>query len=297
MRHKSRFPTRTSSLTVTRMAEIGKFNTLTVGRDAVQGLYLDGAEHGEILMPRRYVPPHAKRGDRLKVFVHRDSEDRLVATTETPHATVGEFAALKVVSVSSYGAFLDWGLAKDLLLPFRECEGAVHPGDIVVVFVHLDPKTDRVVASMRLRRHVSREAPTCRAGDAVELLVANHTPLGCNAVVNGRHLGLLFHEPPAAPPEPGRRVTGYVRAVRPDGRIDLSLDRAGYQRVAPLTEQIVSALKQNGGRLAFDDDSTPEAIRARFGVSKKAFKQALGALYKARRIEFVNPGVRLTEPA
>jgi predicted RNA-binding protein (virulence factor B family) len=277
------------------MAEIGKSNTLTVLRDAVQGLYLDGAEHGEILMPRRYVPPRAQRGDRLKVFVHRDSEDRLVATTETPRATVGEFAALKVVSVSSYGAFLDWGLTKDLMLPFRECEGIVHPGETVVVFVHLDPKTDRIVASMRLRRHTSRETPACRAGDAVDLLIASRTPLGCNAVVNRTHLGLLFLDANAAPVEPGTQMTGYVRAVRPDGRIDLGLDRAGYQRVAPLTEQIIAALEKNGGRLSFDDDSAPEAIRARFGVSKKAFKQALGALYKARRIEFVDPGVRLLE--
>ncbi len=277
------------------MAVIGKHNSLIVLRDAVQGLYLDGEEHGEILMPRRYVPKGAHRGDRVEVFVYRDSEDRLVATTETPRVTVGEFAVLAVVSVSSYGAFLDWGLAKDLLLPFRECEAPVYPGERVVVFVYLDPKSDRIVASMRLRRHVSREMPPYQAGQQVNLLVAGRTELGYKALVEGTHFGLLYHDALSVPVEVGQQLKGYVRHVSAGGKIDLSLDRSGYKRVAPLTDQIVEMLKLNGGRLAFDDNSPPELVREKFGVSKKAFKQALGALYKSRRIRFDNPGIQLLD--
>jgi predicted RNA-binding protein (virulence factor B family) len=218
------------------MATIGKRNTLKVLRDSKPGLYLDGGELGEILLPNRYVPRTFSRGDRLEVFVYRDSEDRLVATTETPRAGVGDVASLRVVSLHDrMGAFLDWGLSKDLLLPFREQTRPLAVGQAVTVRIYLDPKTQRIVASMRLERGAEKAAP------------------------------------------------------------DASLDQAGYQRVAPLAAQIVAALQRQGGRLALDDDSPPEAIRQAFGASKKAFKQALGALYKARRIRFSNPGLELLD--
>ena len=279
-----------------RMAIIGKRNILSIVRASAPGLYLDGAELGEILLPGRYIPADLKPKDKLDVFVYRDSEDRLVATTETPLAMVGEFAYLKVISVNrNIGAFLDWGLAKDLLLPFREQESPVRVGDRAIVHVGLDEKTNRIIASARWNRHLSRDTPDYRNGQPVNLLILGRTPLGYNAIIENAHRGLLYHDNLAAPLLPGQKVKGFVRAVRPSGKIDLRLDPSGYKRVAPLRDQIVQALEGNGGYLAFDDDSSPEAIREKFGVSKKAFKQALGKLYKERRIRFQNPGIELLD--
>lgn len=286
------------ALTLSDMAFTGQRHQLEVVRESSSGLYLDGGEHGEILLPGRYIPPGLSPHDRLDVFVYRDSEDRLVATTERPLAQVGEFAALRVVSVNRrIGAFLDWGLSKDLLLPFREQSGPVRVGGRVVVCVCLDPQTDRIIASTRLNRHVRRGAPPHRAGDPVTFLITGRTPLGYTAVVENAHLGLLYHDNLTTPLDVGRTVQGYVRTVRPGGQMDLSLDASGYQRVEGLTGQIVEALQRNGGTLDLDDDSSPEAIRKAFGISKKAFKQALGKLYRQRRIAFRKPGIQLLDNA
>ncbi|MEY2467017.1 MAG: uncharacterized protein QOD03_1538 [Verrucomicrobiota bacterium] len=278
------------------MAVIGKRNTLSVVRESAPGLYLDGGELGEILLPGRYIPPNLKQGEVLDVFVYLDSEDRLVATTEIPLVMVGEFAYLEVISVNvRIGAFLNWGLAKDLLLPFREMENPVRPRQKVIVAVYLDPKTNRIVASARLRRHLNRTPPDYRTGQPVELLITGQSPLGYNAIVENAHRGLLYRDTLTVQLETGQRLKGFVRTIRPDGNIDLSLDMTGYKRVAPLKLRIVQALEKNGGRLNLDDDSSPEDIRAAFNSSKKAFKQALGALYKSRRIRFRNPGIELLD--
>ena len=278
------------------MAILGKRNILSIVRASAPGLYLDGGELGEILLPGRYIPANLKPKDKLDVFVYRDSEDRLVATTEIPHATVGEFACMKVISINDrVGAFLDWGLAKDLLLPFREQEKQVRVGQRVVTFVYLDPKTRRIVATTRLHRHLSQERPFYHNSQPVNLLVTGASPLGYQAIVENSHSGLLYRDNITTPLQIGQRVKGFVRNIRPNGQIDLSLDASGYKRVASVTDQIVQALESNGGKLAFDDDSSPEAIRKQFGVSKKAFKQALGKLYKARRIAFQNPGIQLLD--
>ena len=278
------------------MAILGKRNTLSIVRESTPGLYLDGGELGEILLPGRYIPSNLKAKDKLDVFVYRDSEDRLVATTEIPHATVGEFAAMRVVSINDrVGAFLDWGLAKDLLLPFREQEKMVRVGQKVVVFVYLDPKSERIVASARLHRHLSQERPLYRNSQPVNLLITGASPLGYQALVENAHLGLLYRDNITTPLQIGQKLKAFVRNIRPNDQIDLSLDAAGYKRVAPLTDQIVQAIENNGGKLAFDDDSSPEAIRQKFSVSKKAFKQALGKLYKSRRISFTKPGIQLLD--
>ena len=279
------------------MATIGKRNTLTVLRDSTPGIYLDGGALGEILLPNRYVPPRVAAGDRLDVFVYRDSEDRLVATTEIPRATVGETATLKVIGVNArIGAFLDWGLAKDLLLPFREQTGSVAIGQEVVVRVYLDKKTQRIVASMKLDKDAPPPPPpSYRAGQQVDLHVTEKTALGFKALVDGTHTGLLYHDGISIPVAIGQKLKGYVRAMRPDGNIDLSLNEAGFRRVAPLAQRIVLALQSNGGKLDVDDATSPEAIRAAFGASKKAFKQALGTLYKSRRIRFTKPGIELLD--
>lgn len=278
------------------MAILGKRNTLGIIRESTPGLYLDGGELGEILLPKRYIPADLKQGDKLDVFVYRDSEDRLVATTEIPLATVGEFACLKVVSVNDrVGAFLNWGLAKDLLLPFREQERSVRVGQRVVVFVYLDPKTQRIVASSRLSRYLSPDRPFYRNSQPVNLLITGATQLGYQAIVENAHLGLLYRDNVTTPLQIGQRLQAFVRNIRPNDQIDLSLDAAGYKRVAPLTDEIVKALEANRGKLPYDDDSSPEVIRQKFSVSKKAFKQALGKLYKARRIQFTHPGIELLD--
>ena len=278
------------------MAVIGQRNLLSIVRESQPGLYLDGGELGEILLPGRYIPAGLAPKQKLDVFVYRDSEDRLVATTESPNAMVGEFACLKVINLHpSIGAFLDWGLAKDLLLPFSEQEPPVRIGDRVAVYVCLDARTQRILATMRLNRHLNRDTPAYRDGQPVSILVIGATPLGYNAIVENAHRGLLYKSQLAGPLAIGQKLKGFVRTVRAGGKIDLSLDAAGYKRVAPLTEKIVEALQFSRGKFEFDDDSTPEAIRQNFGVSKKAFKQALGKLYKTRRIAFLKPGVQLLD--
>ncbi|HEX9045402.1 MAG TPA: S1-like domain-containing RNA-binding protein [Verrucomicrobiae bacterium] len=278
------------------MATIGRRNRLSIERSAGPGLYLNGGNLGEILLPGRYIPADVKPGDKLDVFVYRDSEDRLVATTEMPKVMVGEFACLKVVGINPRaGAFLDWGLPKDLLLPFPEQEGPLRVGKTVTVHVYLDPQSDRIVASARLRRFLNRSGNTYQDKQPVNLLIIARTPLGYNAIVDNDRLGLLYHNTVGVSLTVGQRIKGFVRCVREDGKLDLSLDPAGYQRVLPLKLQIVTALKNNGGQLDFDDDSSPVAIREKFHCSKNAFKQALGALYKSRRIEFTRPGIKLLD--
>lgn len=276
------------------MAAIGQRNALRVVRESTPGLYLDGEELGEILMPGKYIPTGTVPGDYLEVFVHRDSEDRLVATTEIPRACVGEFAGMKVINVHpKIGAFLDWGLSKDLLLPIREQARRVAAGESVVAYVFLDQRTGRIVATTRLDGYLDITPPDYGEGARVRLLVADETPLGYKAIVESRHWGLLFKSDLGSPLAIGQALDGYVRAVRPDGKIDLRLDPAGYERVAPLTEKIIAALKTSGGQLAFSDRSTPDEIRTAFGTSKKAFKQAIGALYREHRIRLTEQGIEL----
>jgi len=281
-------------MTQTDTTLIGRRNTLRVMRETSSGLFLDGGELGDILLPGRYIPRGTKPDDKLDVFLYLDSEDRLVATTETPHAMVGEFAYLTVVSVNPrVGAFLDWGLAKDLLLPFREQEKPVRPRQRVLAGILFDATSRRIIASTRVNRLLNRQPATYTEGQPVQLFIIAQTPLGYNCIVENAHRGLLYHTTGTALFDPGQKVQGFVRKLREDGKIDLSLDAAGYKRVAPLVDQILLALQANGGRLAFDDASSPQAIRDTFGVSKNAFKLALGALYKQRRIRFVKPGIEL----
>lgn len=279
------------------MATIGQWNTLMAIEISDRGLMLDGGSHGLILCPTKYLAEDAEPGEEFRVFVYLDSEDRLIATTEEPLAQVGEFAFLEVVSVNPrIGAFLNWGLAKDLLLPFGEQLGRARVGQKVVVAIMIDDRTNRIIASQRTHRQLDKSRPLYDDGQPVSLLIVEKTPLGFNAIINHRHQGLLYHTDLASPLEIGRTVEGFVRRVWPDGRIDLSLDASGYQRVASLTDDILEALRHNHGHLGIDDKSSPEEIRHVFGASKKAYKQALGALYKQRKIRLDPKGVWLVEP-
>lgn len=278
------------------MAHLGRTNHLIIIRDADQGFYLDGGELGEILLPTRYVPEDVEQGDEIEIFLYRDSEDRLLATTEKPYCEAGQFANLKVLDVHpTAGVFLDWGLPKDLLLPYHEQLGSLAPGDSVVVYVMLDKKSDRIVATAKFNRFLNKTRPYYDDGDEVDLLIYEKTPLGFNAIVNNRHRGLLYHSDLQREVKIGERMLGYIRSVRDGDKIDLSLNASGYERVTNLTDQIMVALRQNDGRLDLGDRSPPEEIKRVFGTSKKAFKQAIGALYKKRMIDISGTGIRLVE--
>lgn len=280
------------------MAIIGKRNQLRAVRETDHGLYLDGGEqHGEILLPKRYVQPGDKLGSQIDVFIYRDSEDRLVATTETPIAGVGEFAALKVVGGHvRIGAFLDWGLSKDLLLPNRELSHRPAIGDSLVVYIYVDKRSDRIVATTKFEGLLNLTPAAYKPAQKVSILVVGETPLGFKAIVEGTHWGLLYHAELGTPLAVGVKMEAYVRTVRPDGKIDLGLSIAGYGKVAPLTDKILEAVKANGGKLDMGDRSSPAEIQEKFGASKKAFKQALGALYKNLLIRITETGIELAPP-
>jgi len=278
------------------MADIGKFNTLKIVKAVDFGVYLDGGDLGEILLPRRYAPPDAKIGDPIEVFLYFDSDDRLIATTEKPLAQVGDFAFLKVVAVNAVGAFLNWGLMKDLFVPFREQRPPMETGQNYVVFIYFDNASRRIVASAKLPKHLSKLPAPFQPGQAVNLLIYEKTDLGYKAIVENSYGGILYKNEVFRDLQPGQRVQGHVRKVREDGKIDLRLDKPGYGNVGDLTEAILSRLKANNGFLEVTDKSSPEVISAMFGTSKNAFKMAVGALYKKRLITIDDFGLTLADP-
>jgi len=276
------------------MAVLGQRNSLAVLRESPHGVYLDAAELGEVLMPAKYVGPELKVGGVADVFLYRDSEDRLVATTQEPLVMVGQCACLKVVGVrGGIGAFLDWGLEKDLLLPLREQTGSLAINDWVVIMAVLDERSNRLIATSRLKRHLDQTPAAFTPEQAVHLVVAQETPLGYRCVVDHTHWGMLYRTELGGPLRIGDEYQGVVRLVREDGKVDLRLDQAGYRRIAPLADQILDAMKQNNGRLELHDKTDPETIREMFACSKKAFKQAVGSLFKAGKIELKDNGLEL----
>ncbi|MFT4901405.1 MAG: putative RNA-binding protein (virulence factor B family) [Lentimonas sp.] len=279
------------------MADIGRFNTLRILETSDHGLYLDDGTRDKILLPNAYVTAEMKIGDEVRVFIYNDSEDRLVATTETPLVQAGEFAYLEVVSVNPrVGAFLNWGLSKDLLLPFREQgDWTFREGDGALVAVYVDEYTQRVVASTRLHLHLTESKPDYAPNTPVHVLIYGDTPLGYKAIVDRVHRGLIYHEENSDKLEPGDQFTGYIKKVHSNGKIDLRRDPSGYQRVDTVAETILKKLEEAGGRLEFNDKSSPESIRTTFDTSKKAFKLGLGTLYKQRKIEFTESGIQLVK--
>lgn len=276
------------------MVEIGKFNKLKALRKVEFGMFLDGAEDGEILLPRRYVSDDLKVGDEVDVFIHFDSEDRLTATLDKPKAQVGEFASLMVKSVERVGAFLDWGLGKDLFLPFSEVTRDIRMGQSVVVYLYLD-KSDRIAATMRLERHISKEPATYTAGQEVQLLIASKTDLGFKALVNGAHWGMIYANEVFDNIHLGQAMKGYIKQVRPDGKIDLSLQKAGHKSSEDIGPLIMEKLREEGGFLPINDKTSAELIYDMFGVSKKKYKMALGDLYKKRLLTVKDDGIYLNK--
>ncbi len=277
------------------MAEIGKINVLNVVRETENGVYLDGDESGEILMPRKFVSDKIKESGTAEVFVYNDSEDRLVATTENPIAMVGDFAFLKVVSVSRFGAFLDWGLPKDLLVPFSEQKSKMAEGRHYLVHVYLDIITKRIVASAKIDKFLDNTPPEYSIGEEVDLLIAGETELGFKAIINNEHWGMLYKNQVFQLLKPGQKTNGYISKIREDEKIDLLLEKPGYEKVDAFAEKILDGLRENSGFMAVSDRSSPEMIQSLFGISKKNFKKAVGSLYKKRLINFVSDGIKLTE--
>lgn len=275
--------------------EIGKVNKLKVLRVVTIGVYLDGDTIGDVLMPKRYVPYGTKEGDEVEVFIYLDSEDRLIATTETPLAMVGDFAYLKVVSVSNYGAFLDWGLMKDLLVPFREQKEKMEKDRSYVVYVYFDDETGRIAASAKIDRFLDNVSPQYQPGDEVDLMIATRTELGYKAIVNGLHSGILYYNQVFKPLTMGLKLKGYIAKVREDEKIDLMLERPGYEKMDDLSEQVLAVLRAHGGAMQVSDKSSPRDIETWFKMSKKNFKKALGALYKKRLIIIEDEGLKLAD--
>jgi len=278
------------------MVEIGRTNTLRVVKEVDFGLYLDGGDtYGEILIPTRYVPSDAEVDHYLDVFIYLDSEDRIIATTDVPHAEVGDFAYLKCVEVTGIGAFLDWGLAKDLFVPFREQAHEMTAGLSYFVRVYLDEETERIVASSKTNQFLDNEPHDFEEGQEVDLIIGTATDLGVRAVVNEKFSGLIYHNEIFTPIKPGMRTTGYVQKIREDEKLDISLQKAGYERVDGIAGDILDKLQRGGGFLEANDKSSPETIKHVFGVSKKAFKKAVGALYRDRLITIEENGIRLVK--
>ncbi len=273
---------------------LGRFNILKVVKKVDFGMFLDGGEEGRILLPARYVPQGCEVGDELNVFLYLDNEERLVATTQQPLAQVGDFACLRVAWVNQYGAFLDWGLMKDLFVPFREQRERMEVGRSYVVHVHLDEESYRIVASAKVERYLAvDEQPPFHSGDEVDVLVWKRTDLGYKVIVDNRYAGLLFENQVFRPLRVGDKAQAYVRQVRPDGKIDLALQREGRGKVTDFSEELLEYIRRNQGRIQLTDKSPAEEIYAAFGVSKKTFKQAVGDLYKRRLIRLEADGIRL----
>ena len=273
--------------------KLGKYNQLEVVKEVDFGVYLNGDEDGEILLPKRYVPEGTKPGDILNVFIYLDMEERLVATTLQPYVQVGEFACLQVAWVNQFGAFLDWGLMKDLFVPFREQKMKMQKGKRYVLHVHLDEESYRIVASATVEHYLSTEKPEYQPGQEVNVMVWQRTDLGYKVIVENQFSGMLFHNEVFQPLEAGMHLSAFVKQVRPDGKIDLELQKAGARKVDDFSEVLLQYIKDNDGFTPLNDKTDAEVIYQTFGVSKKTFKKAVGDLYKKRLVVLEEGGIRL----
>lgn len=277
------------------MMEIGRFNRLKVLKTVDFGVYLNGKELGEILLPKRYIKSPLNEGDEIDAFIYTDSEDRLVATTEKPLAQEGDFAPLRVVALTKVGAFMDWGLPKDLFIPFAEQQTEMEEGETHVVYITIDPSSNRLYGSSRLDNFTYKADETCENGQRVQALVVKSTELGFKCIVNNMYLGMLFANEVFQPLKTGDRLECYIKSVREDGKLDLLPQPQGYTRIDPIADNLLKKLKNGNGFLSLHDKSAPEEIYALLGISKKAFKQAVGQLYREKYITLEDKGIRLNK--
>ena len=275
--------------------ELGKFNQLEVVKQVDFGMYLDGGEEGEILLPTRYVPEDCKLGDWLNVFLYLDNEERLIATTLTPLVQVGEFACLEVSWVNQFGAFLNWGLMKDLFVPFSEQKMKMQVGNKYVIHAHIDDESFRIVASAKVDRYLSKEKAAYQPGEEVNILIWQKTDLGFKAIIENMYSGLLYDSEIFQTLHTGDVLKAYVKQVREDGKIDLILQKPGFEKVDDFSKTLLQYIKDNGGQISLNDKSPADDIYATFGVSKKTFKKGVGDLYKKHLILLKEDGIILAK--
>ncbi|MBQ4801941.1 GntR family transcriptional regulator [Aquimarina sp. MMG015] len=277
------------------MLKLGEYNTLEFVRERDQGVYLSDDDGNEVLLPNKYVPNQFMIRDEIKVFLYLDHEERIVATTLEPYATVKSFAYLKCTTVSDIGAFMDWGLEKELFIPFREQASKMRIGSWYLVYVYLDEETNRLVGSSKTNAFLDNSLVLLSSYDEVDLIASHPSPYGWNMIVNQKHLGLVYEDEIFQKITPGDQLKGFVKKVRPDGKIDLTLQRHGYRAIEPNAQQILDELKSSGGFIDLNDKSDPKDIKDVFQLSKKSFKKAIGSLYKAKKIVIEKDGIRLVD--
>lgn len=276
------------------MADLGRMNRLVVSKKVDFGVYLNSDKYGEILLPRKYVPDNCQIGDTVTVFVHKDSEDRIIATNIQPKGLVGDFACLVVTDVNEFGAFLDWGLEKDLFVPFKEQKKRMLKGHKYTVFIYVDKLTDRILASSKTGKFLEEPRGKIKEGDEVSILVADEIEIGFPTIIENYYSGMLYKNEIFEEIKVGDRLKAFVKKIRHDGLIDLALQKSGHSRSEPLADDILNKLRMQGGFMPLNSKSSPEQIQKLFGCSKKTFKMAIGGLYKKRLIVITDEGIKLT---
>lgn len=274
--------------------KLGKFNTLKILRDTRVGLFL-GDENQDVLLPNKYVPKKFEIGEELDVFVYLDHEERITATTLKPYIQLGEFAYLKVNYTNQFGAFLDWGLEKDLFVPFKEQARTMETGKRYLVYMYLDEKTNRLVASSKLNQFLESENIELEVGQQVDLIVSHITELGINVIINSTYKGLLYKDEVFENLSPGKKLKGFIKAIRPDKKIDVALTKQGFEAVEEHAQKILDELRASKGFLRLNDNSHPEEVKTVLKMSKKSFKKAIGSLYKQKLISIKEDGIYLEE--
>ncbi len=272
--------------------EIGHYNTLKIDRQTKVGLFLTDGK-SDVLLPQKYVPKEFNIGDEIVVFVYLDHEERPVATTLEPYILMDEFGLLRVNYINNFGAFLDWGLEKDIFVPFKEQARPMEKGKRYLVFAYIDEKTNRIVASSKTNQFLSNEKITVVVGEEVELIISHITEVGINVIINNQHKGLLYKDEVYDDIRTGDRMVGYIKNIRPDNKIDVSLQKQGYENIEPNADKILTELKASRGFLRLNDNSDPEDIKTVLKMSKKTFKKAIGSLYKDKLIEIKEDGIYL----
>lgn len=275
------------------MIQIGQFNTLEILRDTEPGLFLGDADNNEVLLPNRYVPEHFEIGDKIEVFVYLDNEERIIATTTEPYILDGEFAMLRCNEVTKFGAFLDFGLVKELFCPFKEQAFPMKKGGWYLVRCYLDEVTERLVASSKTNRFLDNKELTVSQFDQVDIIVSHPSDLGMNVIVNNKHTGLIYKDNIFQDISVGDKLKGIVKKIRPGNKLDISLGEIGYRNIEPNAEKIMQELTDNNGFLALTDKSSPEKIKDILQMSKKTFKKALGTLYKQKLVDLKDDGIYL----
>lgn len=275
--------------------ELGKFNQLEIVKFVDFGLYLDGGDDGEILLPTRYVPDGCEVGELLNVFLYLDIDERLIATTLTPYVQLGQFACLEVSWVNEFGAFLNWGLMKDLFVPFREQKMKMQVGNKYVVHAHMDEESYRIVASAKVERYLSKEIADYIPDEEVEILIWQKTDLGFKAIIDNKYSGLLYDNEVFQDLRTGMTLKAYVKQVREDGKIDLMLQKPGFEKIDDFSKTLLEYIEEHDGRINLNDKSPADDIYAVFGVSKKTFKKGVGDLYRKRLITLHDEGISLAK--